>query len=62
MTKAFGGVENGEAKHRLAPKVTAKRNGRGLTPSAVALWRAMGAMSTAVAVLLINNVINDVVK
>ena len=27
MTSALGGVENGEAKHMLAPTVTAKRNG-----------------------------------
>jgi hypothetical protein len=32
MTRAFGGVENGEAKHIEAPTVTAKRKGIGLTP------------------------------
>ena len=67
MTKAFGGVENGEAKQRLAPNVTAKRNGTGLTPTGLtptckALLIAIGAMSTAVAVLLMNIVRNDVVK
>ena len=62
MTKAFGGVENGEAKQRLAPNVTAKRNGTGLTPTCKALLIAIGAMSTAVAVLLMNIVRNDVVK
>ena len=33
MTRAFGGVENGDAKHMLAPTVTANRNGTGLTPT-----------------------------
>lgn len=32
MTNAFGGVENGEAKHSEAPKVTANNMGSGLTP------------------------------
>ena len=62
MTSALGGVEKGEAKHRLAPNVTAKRNGRGFTFNDMALCMAIGAMSTAVAVLLINNVINEVVN
>ena len=30
MTRAFGGVENGEAKHMLAATVTAKRNAWGV--------------------------------
>lgn len=62
ITSALGGVENGEAKQRLAPKVTANRNGNGFTPNATALSKAMGAISTAVAVLLIKSVIIDVVK
>ena len=62
MTRALGGVENGEAKHRLAPNVTAKRNGRGFTSNITALYNAIGASSTAVAVLLMNNVMTDVVK
>ena len=62
MTSALGGVENGEAKHMLAPRVTAKRNASGLTLSSVAALMAIGAISTAVAVLLINIVSNDVVK
>ena len=62
MTRAFGGVENGEAKHMLAPTATAKRRGTGLMPICAALCMAIGASSTAVAVLLMNIVINDVVK
>ena len=62
MTRALGGVENGDAKQRLAPSVTANNIGTGLTPICTALLIAMGAISTAVAVLLINIVINDVVK
>lgn len=62
MTSAFGGVENGEAKHMLAPSVTAKRKGYGLNPVSVAEAKAIGAISTAVAVLLINIVRSDVVK
>ena len=58
----MGGVENGDAKQRLAPSVTAKRKGTGLTPICRALLIAIGARSTAVAVLLINIVINEVVK
>ena len=53
-------MENGEAKHMLAPRVTAKRNANGLTLSSVAALKAMGAISTAVAVLLINIVSNDI--
>ena len=60
MTSALGGVENGEAKHMLAPRVTAKRNANGLTLSSVAALMAIGAISTAVAVLLINIVSNDI--
>ena len=30
MTRAFGGVENGDAKHIDAATVTANRNGTGL--------------------------------
>ena len=62
ITRALGGVENGEAKHMLAPTVTAKRSGTGLIPICAALCKAIGASNTAVAVLLINMVINDVVK
>ena len=62
MTKALGGVEKGEAKHMLAATVTANRNGTGLTPICCALCSAMGANSTAVAVLLMNIVISEVVK
>lgn len=62
ITRAFGGVENGEAKHSDAPRVTANRNGNGLTPYDRALCSAIGAISTAVAVLEINNVITEVVK
>ena len=62
ITSALGGVENGDAKQRLAPKETANKNGIGLTPKDIALSRAMGAKRTAVAVLLMNIVINEVVK
>ena len=62
ITSAFGGVEKGDAKHRLAPNVTAKRNASGLTPNPTALSMAIGASSTAVAVLLMKSVISDVVK
>ena len=61
-TKALGGVEKGEAKHIEAATVTAKRNGMGLTPMPTAHCKAMGAISTAVTVLLMNIVINDVAK
>lgn len=61
ITNALGGVENGDAKHMLAPSVTAKRNAYGLTPTCEAADMAMGAMSTAVAVLLINMVKSVVV-
>ncbi len=33
MTNALGGVEKGDAKHMLAPTVTAKRKGTGFTPA-----------------------------
>ena len=62
MTRAFGGVENGEAKHMLAATVTAKRNAWGAMPTDDAADMAIGAMSTAVAVLLMNMVSRDVVK
>lgn len=62
MTRAFGGVEKGEAKHMLAPRVTAKSMGNGLTPNSNDADMAIGAMSTAVAVLLINMVRSEVVK
>ena len=62
ITKAFGGVEKGEAKHMLAATATANRKGTGLTPICVALCKAIGAMSTAVTVLLINMVISEVAK
>lgn len=62
ITRAFGGVENGDAKHMLAANVTAIRNGNGLTPTAVALLMAIGATSTAVAVLLMNMVRTAVVR
>ena len=32
ITRALGGVENGDAKHKDAATVTANRNGSGLTP------------------------------
>jgi hypothetical protein len=60
ITKAFGGVENGDAKHILAATVTANMKGTGLTPICKAHWRAIGAISTAVTVLLIKMVITDV--
>ena len=62
ITRALGGVEKGDAKHILAATVTAKRYGTGLTPNWRALCRAMGAISRAVTVLLINIVINEAVK
>lgn len=62
MTNAFGGVEKGEAKHMLAATVTANRNGIGLTSNWRALCKAIGAISNAVTVLLINMVISEVVK
>jgi hypothetical protein len=61
-TKALGGVEKGEAKHIDAATVTAKRKGMGLTPIPIAHCKAMGAMSTAVTVLLIKMVMMDVAK
>ena len=60
ITKAFGGVEKGDAKHMLAATVTANMNGTGLTPIPTAHWRAIGAMRTAVTVLLMNMVISEV--
>ena len=62
ITSALGGVEKGEAKHMLAATVTPKSRGTGLIPTYMAQVRAMGAISTAVTVLLINMVIRDVVK
>ena len=62
MSSGQPGVENGEAKHMLAPSVTANRNGYGLKPVSIADVSAMGAISTAVAVLLMNIVSSDVVK
>lgn len=62
MTRALGGVENGEAKHMLAATATAKSMGTGLTPAARAEERAMGDMRTAVAVLEMNMVSSEVVK
>ena len=60
MTRALGGVENGEAKHMLAATVTANMNGTGLTPICIAHCRAIGAIRTAVTVLLMKMVIIDV--
>ena len=60
ITRALGGVENGEAKHMLAATVTANMNGTGLTPICMAHCRAIGAMRTAVTVLLMNMVMTDV--
>lgn len=62
MTSAFGGVENGDAKHMLAPIETANRNGYGLAPIWIAADNAIGANNTAQAVLLINIVSSEVVK
>ena len=62
MTSAFGGVENGDAKHIDAATDMAKRNDIGLTPTPIAHCMAIGAISTAVTVLLINIVIIDVAK
>ena len=61
-TKALGGVEKGDAKHIEAATVTAKRKGIGLTPIPIAHCSAMGAMSTAVTVLLMNMVMIEVAK
>ena len=60
ITRTFGGVENGEAKDILAATVTANKHGIGLTPIPVAAARAIGAMRTAVTVLLMKIVISDV--
>ena len=46
----------------LAPRVTAKRKAIGLAPTSVAALMAMGAIRTAVAVLLMNMVRSEVVK
>ena len=62
ITRALGGVEKGDAKHMLAARVTAKSMGSGLTPSSTDALMAIGAISTAVAVLLINIVSREVVK
>ena len=61
-TRALGGVEKGDAKHIDAATVTAKRKGMGLTSMPTAHCRAMGAMSTAVTVLLMKMVISEVAK
>ena len=61
-TNALGGVEKGEAKHIDAATVTANKKGTGLTPIPMAHCRAMGAMSTAVTVLLIKMVMIEVAK
>ena len=61
-TRALGGVEKGDAKHIDAATVTAKRKGVGLTPIPTAHCKAMGAMSTAVTVLLMKMVIIEVAK
>lgn len=62
ITRALGGVEKGEAKHIEAATVTANRKGMGLTPMPIAHCRAMGAISTAVTVLLMKMVMIDVAK
>ena len=62
MTSALGGVENGEAKHILAAIDTANNIDVGFIPNCCAALNAIGARSTAVAVLLINIVMSDVVK
>ena len=46
----------------LAPTATAKRNGVGFAPICMALFIAIGAKRTAVAVLLMNMVMSEVVK
>ena len=51
---------NRKAKHMLAATVTANMNGTGLTPIPKAHCRAIGAIRTAVTVLLIKIVIRDV--
>lgn len=60
ITKALGGVENGEAKHMLAATVTANINGTGLTPVCSAHCNAIGAIRTAVTVLLMKIVMTEV--
>lgn len=60
ITKALGGVENGEAKHMLAATVTANINGTGLTPVCNAHCNAIGAIRTAVTVLLMKIVMTEV--
>ena len=62
ITKALGGVEKGDAKHMLAAILTANKKGVGDIPICVALWIAIGARRMAVAVLLMNIVISEVVK
>lgn len=62
MTNALGGVENGDAKHMLAPTATANNNGYGLIPIVTADCMAIGAKSMAVAVLLIKSVRIEVPK
>ena len=55
-------MEKGEAKHILAPTATANIKAWGCKPNDKAVLIAMGAKSTAVAVLLMNIVISEVVK
>lgn len=56
ITRALGGVENGEAKHMLAATVTANMNGTGLTPiclgSPVAFYLANKAAGAPVSEVL----------
>ena len=56
FTSALGGVENGDAKQRLAPKVTAKSIGTGLTPMLVAHCIAMAIL------LCITGVYGDLIE
>jgi hypothetical protein len=60
ITIALGGVENGLARHILAATATPIRKGYGLTFIENAACVAIGANSTAVAVLLINIVTSEV--
>lgn len=52
MTRAFVGEATGLAKGIPAAEATAMAKGNGFTPSSMAALTAMGASSTAVAVLL----------
>lgn len=62
MTSALGGVEKGEAKHMLAATATANSIAIGFTPTSWAEAMAMGDIKTAVAVLEMKNVSNEVVR